>query len=104
MSDLDDRFRELIREVVRQELPAAIAKAIKPDEPLRTTVAAKLAGVTPKTIRRWIRDGKLTKHHANRELRISRCELEDFMRGERIGDRVRDRDLTPEQLADRDFP
>ena len=99
MSDLDDRLREMIREVVRDEVRTAIAKAVKPDELLRTAAAAKLADVTPKTIRRWVDDGRLTRHHAGRELRISRHELEDLMRGECVGDR----DLTPEQMADRDF-
>ncbi len=101
MSDLDDRFREMIREVVRQEISSAIAKAIKPDEQLPTAVAAKVASVTPKTIRRWIEEGKLTKHYAGRELRISRRELEDLMRGERCD--PGGRDLTPEEMAARDF-
>lgn len=42
---------------------------------LTTAEAAELARVEPKTIRRWVEAGKLSRHSAGNELRIVRTEL-----------------------------
>jgi excisionase family DNA binding protein len=52
-----------------------------------------------RTVRRWISDGKLTRKNAGRHLRIRRAELEAFLRTPH----VRNGNLSPEQLAERDF-
>ena len=40
-----------------------------------TATAAIAAGVTPRTIRRWIHNGRLTNHGTNRHIRININEL-----------------------------
>lgn len=42
-----------------------------------TTVAALAAGVTPRTIRRWIHTGRLTNHGTPRHIRINLDQLDD---------------------------
>lgn len=66
-------------ELVRAEVQRVLA-SITPDEYLTTAEAARVASVAPKTIRRWIRTGKLVAHSAGRELRIRRADLERAMR------------------------
>lgn len=90
-------LRSLIAEIVREELAKLLRQP--PDEYLSPASAAALAHVAPATIRRWIRQGKITGHHAGRAVRIRRADLELFLRS---GGRAAN-DLTPEQLADRDF-
>lgn len=67
-------LRDMIREIVREEL-----KAIPDDKPtaeyVSTAEAAEIAGVTPGTIRRWKDEGKLTPAGAGRELRFLRTEV-----------------------------
>jgi excisionase family DNA binding protein len=73
--DLED----MIRRIVREELARARAGAA--DEYLDTGAAARLASVTPDTIRKWCRSGKLTEHRAGeRRLRVRRAELEQLLR------------------------
>lgn len=50
-----------------------------PSEYLRTEEAAAIAGVTPGTIRAWVRSGVLAGCKAGRLLRIPRVELERFL-------------------------
>lgn len=99
MSKLDTLVRSLVVEVIRDEVRRAVSDALRPDELLSTPAAAKFAGVTPATVRRWARDGKLTRHAAGRVIRISRAELERFIKSGRASND----DLTPEQLADKMF-
>lgn len=99
MSDLDKLVRSLVVEVIRDEVRRAVNDALKPDELLSTRAAAGVAGVTPATVRRWTREGKLKQHKAGRVIRISRAELERFVKSGRASND----DLTPEQLADRMF-
>src|SRR3954466_2592680 len=54
MADLETGLRALIAEIVRKELPAALADIATPDEYLSTHAAAELAHVAGGTIRRWI--------------------------------------------------
>jgi excisionase family DNA binding protein len=68
------------------------------DEMLTTHEAADLARVAVGSVRRWVRQGRLRRHRVGRTLRVSRVELECLMR-----DPGPDRELTPEEQADRDF-
>ncbi len=49
-----------------------------------TDVAAHL-DVNPRTIRRWVDKGDLVAHRFGRQLRISRADLEAFVRARREG-------------------
>ena len=93
MIDINQGIRELVSEVVRDELRKLVAGP--PDEYLSTTSAAKIAGVTMGTVRRWIKSGRLIEHHAGRVLRVSRADLEKLMRSTP----TRVDNSTPEQLA-----
>lgn len=96
-----DGFHELIRELIRQEVRIALAEARPaPDEYFTTAEAARYAKVAPRSIRRWLDQGKLRALHAGRELRIRRADLDELMRSGRRGNAS---ELTPEQLAERDF-
>lgn len=83
-------MREAVRDVVREEL-SLLAQRNSGRSPgadegyLSVTKAARLADVAPGTIRAWIRAGRLTAKHAGRVLRVSRTELDQFMRGEATG-------------------
>ena len=96
MSDIESGLREMIRDLVRVEVKAAVADATRVDEYLSTAAAARVADVAPITIRRWIGAGKLTRHSAGRELRVSRLELERVLRGTTANEA-----LSPEALADK---
>jgi excisionase family DNA binding protein len=97
VTSLDDSLRELITEVVRDEIKRALAELVPAPERLSTADAAREARVHPRTLRRWIRDGKLRCEHAGREIRIKRSDLNAALRSSPT------RTLTPEQMADRDF-
>ncbi|HET6613664.1 MAG TPA: helix-turn-helix domain-containing protein [Kofleriaceae bacterium] len=91
-----------LRELVRDEIRKAIAEATAPDEYLTVGDAANLARVHERTIRRLIEAGKLTDFRVGRVHRVSRKELEQYMRhGWR---RPQDSDeLSPEEMAERAF-
>jgi excisionase family DNA binding protein len=92
---IDERaLRALIVDVVREEL----AKMQAPAEYLSTGEAAKLAGVAAGTVRRWIREARLTEHRAGRHVRVRRADLERLLGGSR-----KTPDLSPEELARRVF-
>lgn len=84
---------------LRAELQRVLAAA-KPDhdEMLTTHEAADIARVAVGSVRRWVRQGRLQRHRVGRTLRVSRIELECMMR-----DPGPERELTPEEQADRDF-
>lgn len=65
-------------------------------ELLSTGEAAQYARVSPRSIRRWLDQGKLRALHAGRELRIRRADLDQLMRG---GRRRKAAELSPEALA-----
>ncbi len=94
---LEHKLRLVIAEVIRDEVKRAVKDAMRPDEMLSTTAAAKVAGVAVVTIRRWAQGGKLTQHRAGRVLRVSRLELERLLK---VG---ASNDATPEQLATKMF-
>jgi excisionase family DNA binding protein len=79
---------------------AALSERPAVAELLSTAEATRYAKVSPRSIRRWLDQGKLEALHAGRELRIRRANLDELMRG---GRRRRAAELTPEQLAARDF-
>lgn len=96
---IEEGFRALIVEVIREEVRRAVNDAIRPDEFLSTSAAAKVAHVKSGTIRRWVSTGKLTGHRVGKRiLRIDRGELERFLRKGASND-----EMTPEQLADKIF-
>ena len=86
---LEGLMRAMLREVVRDEIRAAIAEAATdgahafrntdPGGYLSVARAAKHADVAPGTIRAWIRKGRLQSRRAGRVLRVSRAELETFL-------------------------
>lgn len=94
VSGLDTMIRALVAAEVARQLAA-----FKPevDEYLSTGEAAELAGVAVGTVRRWIREGRLSKHRAGRHLRVERSELESLLRN---GHKPK---LTPAQRAELDF-
>lgn len=96
---LEAGLRELIAGIVREEVAKALAKTTAPDEYLSTRGAAELAGVADGTIRRWIREGRLTGHRAGRVVRIKRADVERLL----AGDRRDAREPSPEELARRQF-
>jgi excisionase family DNA binding protein len=97
MTDLEKSIGDMVRRIVREELASVVAKP--PTEYLSTSEAAELARVAPGTIRRWIREERLDRHKAGREVRVKRDQLEQLLRS----DRRPANDLTPEELALRDF-
>lgn len=88
-------IEEIARKVVREEL----AKAAQHEQYLSPAKAAAVAEVATGTIRRWIRERKLKGHHAGRRVRVSRAELERYLRA----DHRPVVQLSPEELAARDF-
>lgn len=82
---LDQAMRTIMRDELRQALAeerAAIVGAVVAEfrklqlaDFLTTSEAAELARVEPKTIRRWVDGGKLSRHCAGGDLRIVRNEL-----------------------------
>lgn len=59
-------------------------RQLAPEDSLSKAEAAKRAGVTPRTINRWVSQGYLTKYvgQVNR-VRISQRELDRFISGQR---------------------
>ena len=96
MSDLD----AIIRSIVRDELARALrGQRAANDDYLSTGAAARIAAVTPGTIRRWIREGRLPECRAGRVVRILRGDLERLL----ADAPDRSATMTPEALARKDF-
>ena len=85
--------------MIDAKVKRAVADATRVDEFLSTDKAAKVADVHPDTIRRWVRERKLTGHKAGSRIRVSRLELERFLR---TGGASND-ELSPEELAAKAF-
>lgn len=99
-SPIDQAFRAFVVGVIREEVRRAVAEATAADEYMSPEHAAKLADVTPGTIRRWVRDGKLTRYgEGRRVLRVSREELEKRLKS----GGARNDEMSPEQLAEKRF-
>jgi excisionase family DNA binding protein len=98
--DLADQIRSIVREVVREEMKAERALAARPVEYLTGAEAAAYAKVTTGTIRRWVREGRLSVCGAGKDVRVDRGELEKIMRpGKRILRRRAPNKESPERLA-----
>lgn len=98
MTDLEQQLRSMIRSIVREEIRSAIDEA-RGAEYLSTQDAAELARVAEGTIRRWIREGRLSGQRAGRCMRILRTDLENLLRS---GGTAAN-DLSPEEMARREF-
>lgn len=62
-------------------MPAPIRR-LRPEDTLSKLEAAELAGVTERTIQRWVASGALTRYvRQTNRLAISRRELEKFLAG-----------------------
>ncbi len=97
MASLARAIAELVRVEVDAQVAAALADRPAVAELLSTGEAARYAKVTPRSIRRWLDQGKLRALHAGRELRIRRADLDALMRGGRR--RKPAPELSPEALA-----
>lgn len=95
MASLARAIAALVRVEVDARVRAALAERPAVAELLSTGEAAQYAKVTPRSIRRWLDQGKLRALHAGRELRIRRADLDQLMRG----GRRRKIELSPEALA-----
>jgi excisionase family DNA binding protein len=100
VTNLEEGLRGLLAELVREEVRRQLVEATKPHEYLSAQEAGKVAGVARGTIRRWIREGRLLEHRAGRGVRVRRADLERLMRE---GRRKYDGNLSPEELARRNF-
>lgn len=97
-NSIDEHIRAIAREEARAEMQRLLAEA-RGDAYLSAQDAARFAGVTDGTIRRWIRAGRLTEHRAGRVVRVLRTDLERLLRdGARSAN-----DDSPEARAARDF-
>jgi excisionase family DNA binding protein len=96
---LETHLRALLADVAREVVREELAKLSHHEDYLSPARAASVAEVAPGTIRRWIREGRIAAHHAGRGVRVSRSELERFLRT----DRRPMINLSPEELAARDF-
>lgn len=100
LDDLHTALRDLVRDVVREEL--ALRTTDVTPEYLSIDAAAQIASVAEGTIRRWIREERVAGYRAGRVLRVKRTDLDALLR---VGVRARRpaAQLSPEELAARDF-
>lgn len=88
-------FAEFLREApAKEQAPEA--------EYIDATAAAALASVSIKTVRRWIRDGRLPAYRAGRVCRVKRADLEALLH-DGVRPVRKDVRLSPEAQARRDF-
>ena len=104
--DVPAEFKDWIAQLVRDEVKKALQDAGNA-EFLSTAEASAFARVSPDTLRRWVKEGKLTTGHAGRELRFRRKDLEGLMTSgtgrARVQRSRRAEALTPEEIAARDW-
>lgn len=93
MSDMLDALRPLVDQLVEEKL----AKLTKVDEYLSASVAADVASVSVKTVRRWIADGKLKRYGVGRKLLLRRVDLDKLLSGSRRS--PVDNDVSIDELA-----
>jgi excisionase family DNA binding protein len=93
VTDLESIVRQIVRDELAKTKPAN-------DEYLSTAEAARIASVTPGTVRRWIRQGELTRYEAGAHVRVKRDELEALLRCDVVSI---DKNLSLEERARRRF-
>lgn len=95
-----DSLRAWVEALIDQKIKDALGTG---GEFLSTGEAATMMRITPATLRRWVKEGRLTPLVAGRELRFRRADLDSVMtpsgRARAPGPRVT-RKLTVEQLVD----
>lgn len=85
MSPMDQALKDIVREAVSEalaserpriveEVAEKLGAAIRPEVYLSTAKAAKIADVTPDTIREWVQAGDLKRYGAG-QLRIKASDL-----------------------------
>jgi excisionase family DNA binding protein len=89
-SAIEETLRRIVREVVREEVRTALderthssprnSNTTSDDGYLSLSRAAKLADVAPGTLRRWIKEGRIPTQRAGRVYRVSRTDLETFLK------------------------
>jgi excisionase family DNA binding protein len=88
---IEETLRRIVREVVREEVRTALDERAHTsqrnsnrsgadDKYLSLSRAAKLADVAPGTLRRWIKEGRIPSQRAGRVYRLSRSDLETFLK------------------------
>lgn len=106
-AELLAHVQEWLGVVVRHEVARALAQVdVSAQQPyLSTHEAAQFARVTAGTVRRWIDEGRLTRHSSGRRVLVSRVELKRLVRadGKRQPPRAKRRreTATPEERAER---
>jgi excisionase family DNA binding protein len=78
---LEETIAEVVRRVVREELAAA--NVGQGPDVLSTEEAAERAGVTAKTVRAWIAEGRLPAGKRGQRRTIQREDLDRFLAGEK---------------------
>lgn len=103
MASIEDVIETKVRVAVRESVGEALQKLLEEIRPktsagdlMPVAEAAGILDVDEKTIRRWLKAGKLKTYHAGREKRISRIELDAFSK--RAPD-SESGELTPEAAA-----
>jgi excisionase family DNA binding protein len=86
---IEASLRSIVRDVVREEIRTALderttslrnSNTSSADGYLSLSRAAKLADVAPGTLRRWIKEGRIPSQRAGRVYRVSRTDLETFLK------------------------
>ncbi len=95
--DTEGRLPEFLSEEVRKVMREQIRPQAEVDAYMPVAQAARMAAVTPDTIRAWIRQGRLREHSAGRELRVRRSDLERLL----AEPRRLENEPAPEELARR---
>lgn len=94
---LDTLLRSIVEETVRDTL----RKERPPSEPERylpVAEAARLASVTPATIRTWIDAKYLGRYRAGRELRVKASELDAYLARTDVGQSPDPEDVLRDRL------
>jgi excisionase family DNA binding protein len=100
MEQLLAMLKDLVREVVREELARERASAEHGRELLTTKEASAVAKVSADTIRAWAKTGRLKVQRVGRQMRINRADLDHALANP--GPRNdRDEKLSPQELARR---
>ena len=96
--NVEATLRQLLAELVREEVERALAARVATVEYLDTGAAAVAARVSPATVRRWIRAGRLERCGAGPRILVRRADLDRLLRSGAGA-----RELPPEVLARRRF-